>query len=208
MYRFLSAAFLEPPSKTLIGTLSGEGFIERLEQVFGAKALEELRRFIEEFDGDHESLAQEFHDLFTVPLGRYVTPYEAVYRDQRVVGDKLVQGLLMGPSTLAVKQLYQDAGAEVSEECKELPDHVGLELACMEYLCREEARALQQDGADCAQRARGLQKTLLREHLLEWVPALCSRVRENANSRFYRGIASLAVTFIERDDTAVAALAT
>lgn len=204
MYRFLSAAFLAPPSEALVDALCGHGFIGRLEQVFGPAAAEDLRQFTSAFQGDYETLGQEFQDLFVVPLGSYVTPYEAVYRDQRTIGDNLVQGLLMGPSTVAVKQLYRDAGVAVSEDFKELPDHVGLELACMEFLCNEEARALEQQAVEHARRVRDLQNRLLHEHLLEWVPVLCARVREKACGPFYRGIAGLTLAFLRQDAGAVA----
>jgi len=31
-------------------------------------------------DGDYDALDRQYQELFVVPLGRYVTPYEAVYR--------------------------------------------------------------------------------------------------------------------------------
>ena len=203
MYRFFSAAFLETPSEALVAALSATGFIDELEEVFGAAAVEDLRRFVAGFQGDYESLDQEFQDLFMVPLGRYVTPYEAVYRDQRADGDAVVQGLLMGPSTLAVSRLYREAGAAVSEDFKDLPDHVGLELACMKFLCEQEARAWEGQGAGDARRMRDLQKRLLEEHLLQWVPALCGRIRENAPGPFYRGIAGLTEAYLRREGRSI-----
>lgn len=189
--KFLSAAFLEPPSEALVATLTADSFIEELENIFGSVAVDDLRQFAGEFEGDHESLGQEFQDLFMVPLGRYVTPYESVYRDQRQAGDAVVRGLLAGPSSMAVKRLYREAGADISEDFKDLPDHIGLELACMEFLCAEESRAWEQRDFEKAEQMRGLQKRLLHEHLLLWAPALCARIRENASGPFYRGIAGL-----------------
>lgn len=189
--RFLSAAFLEPPSEALVATLSGDSFIEELEKIFGSVAVDDLRKFAGEFEGDHEDLDQEFQDLFMVPLGRYVTPYESVYRDERKVDDTVVRGLLMGPSTVAVRQLYREAGADISDDFKDLPDHIGLELACMEFLCEQEARAWEQQDLAKAQQMRDLQKRLLHEHLLVWAPTLCARIREYAPGPFYRGIAGL-----------------
>ncbi len=199
MYRFLSGAFLEPPGKALVGSLLAEGFVEQMEEVFGAAVVRDLRQFVGEFQGDYEGLNQEFQDLFMIPLGRYVTPYEAVYRDEREIGDERVQGLLMGPSTLAVKQLYREAGIVVSEDFKDLPDHVGLELACMEFLCGAEAQAWEQDGVDDVHRMRDFQKRLLHEHLLQWVPTLCGRIRENAPGPFYRGVASLTEAYLKQE---------
>jgi len=196
MYRFLAATFLEPPSEALIAPLLEDGLLKELEAAFGAVAVEDLRRFAGAFQGDHEGLDQEFQSLFMVPLGRYVTPYEAVYRDERQIGDARVHGLLMGPSTLAVKQLYREAGAAVSEDFKDLPDHIGLELACMEFLCRGEAQAWDQENLDEVRRLRDFQRRLLQEHLLQWAPRLCRRVRESATGPLYRGIASLTEAYL------------
>jgi len=202
MYRFLAAAFLEPPGEPLVGPLLADGFLDELEQIFGAAPVADLRRFAAGFLGDYNALDREFQDLFMVPLGRYVTPYEAVYRDEREVGDTRVGGLLMGPSTLAVKQLYRQVGAAISEDFKDLPDHVGLELACMEFLCAAEARAWDREDLEGARRVRGLQRRLLHEHLLQWVPALCARIRERAAGPFYRGIASLTAAYLGGDGDA------
>lgn len=206
MYKFLSAAFVEPPSAALLAPLLAEGFVGELEEVLGAAAVDDLRQFVRGFQGDYEGLDQEFQGLFMVPLGRYVTPYEAVYRDEREVGGARVQGLLMGPSTLAVKQLYREAGAAISEDFKDLPDHVGLELACMEFLCAAEARAWERGDLDEVHRIRGFQRRLLHEHLLQWVPALCGRIRETAPGPFYRGIASLTEAYLRREADALAPL--
>lgn len=204
MYRFFSAVFLEPPGDALVAALSQSGLTEELGRVFGAAAVDDLRRFVGGFQGDLESLDREFQDLFLVPLERYVTPYEAVYRDERALGDTAVRGLLMGPSTSAISRLYREAGAAVSEDFKDLPDHVGLELACMKFLCEQEARAWEERHAGDARRMRDLQKRLLHEHLLQWVPELCRRIRENARGPFYRGIAALTLAYLRQDAGALA----
>jgi len=206
MYRFLSAAFLEVPSAAMVAPLLADGFVDGLEEMFGAGVADDLRQFVRGFQGDYAALDQEFQDLFMVPLGRYVTPYEAVYRDEREIGETRVQGLLMGASTLAVKQLYREAGAAVSEDFKDLPDHVGLELACMEFLCRGEAQAWDQENLDEVRRLRDFQRRLLQEHLLQWVPTLCRRIRESATGPLYRGIASLTEAYLADEAETLAAL--
>lgn len=205
MYKFLSTAFLEPPSEALLAPLLADEFVGGLAEMFGEGVADDLRQFVRGFQGDYAALDQEFQDLFMVPLGRYVTPYEAVYRDEREIGDTRVQGLLMGPSTLAVKQLYREAGAAVSEDFKDLPDHIGLELACMEFLCRGEAQAWDQEDLDAVRRLRDFQRRLLQEHLLQWVPTLCRRIRERATGPLYRGIASLTEAYLADEAGTLAA---
>jgi TorA maturation chaperone TorD len=197
LYRFLALAYLRPPTATFVAPLLDDGLLSGLADRFGREAIADLTEFRASFSGDYEALDQEYQALFVVPLGRYVTPYEAVYRDERAVGDEVVRGLLMGPSTLAVKALYREAGVEV--DLPELPDHVGLELGCMGGLCDAEARARANGDGQAAQGARSLQRRLMDEHLLRWAPSLCARVRENAPGAFYRGIAVLTEAFLRHE---------
>jgi TorA maturation chaperone TorD len=203
MYKFLSAVFLQPPTEALLAPILADAFVDSLEEVFGPTAVDDLRRFACQFRGDYEGLDQEFQALFIVPLGRYVTPYEAVYRDEREAGETRVRGLLMGPSTLAVKRLYREAGAAISEDFMDLPDHIGLELACMEFLCEAEARAWDREDLDEAHRMRGFQRRLLHDHLQQWVPALCRRIREFATGPLYRGIARLTEAYLVLESDAL-----
>ncbi len=72
----------------------------------------------------------------------------------------------------------------------------------MASLCGDEASARERGDAEGVRRAQDLQRRLLEEHLLDWVPALCARIRENARGPFYRGVAALtgAVLRHERDE--------
>ncbi|MEK7205803.1 MAG: molecular chaperone TorD family protein, partial [candidate division NC10 bacterium] len=99
----------------------------------------------------------------------------------------------------------REAGAAVSEDFKDLPDHIGLELACMEYLCRGEAQAWDQENLDEVRRLRDFQQRLLQEHLLQWVPTLCRRIRESATGPLYRGIASLTEAYLADEAETLAA---
>ncbi len=199
LYRFLAAAYLRPPTAAFVAPFLADGLVAELADRFGTDAVADLVEFRAGFDGDYDALDQQYQDLFVVPLGRYVTPYEAVYRDERIVGAEVVRGLLMGPSTLAVTALYHAAGLEIAPELRELPDHVGLELACMGTLCDAEAHALEQGDAAAVARARDLQRGLLGEHLVRWVPALCARVRAQAQGELYRGLAALTEALLRRE---------
>ena len=199
LYGFLAGAFLRPPTAQSVSPLLDAVVLRQLAEQFGADAVAELERFRSRFDGNLDTLDQEYESLFTVPLGRYVTPYEAVYRDERVVDGEVVRGLLFGPSTLAVKAIYRDAGVEVADDVRELPDHIGLELGCMQVLCDAEARAREEDDGDAVGRAQALQRRLLQEHLRQWAPRLFERIRATAPGPFYRGIASLTEAFIHQE---------
>jgi len=98
----------------------------------------------------------------------------------------------------------------VEENCKELPTHVGVELAFMSFLCAREAAAHGGEGDASASEAdanapapcafyRSLQLRFLREHLNAWFPQLSNAIQEKASSGLYRGLAELTQVVLERD---------
>lgn len=199
LYGFLAGAFLRPPTAQSISPILDDVVLRQLAEQFGTEAVGELEQFRSGFDGSWDALDQEYQDLFTVPLGRYVTPYEAVYRDERVVDGEVVRGLLMGPSTLLIKAIYRDAGVEVADDVRELPDHIGLELGCMQVLCDAEARAREEGDVSALARAQALQRRLLQEHLQQWAPRLFERILANAPGPFYRGMVALTEAFLDQE---------
>lgn len=196
MYAFLSALYLQPPSEGLMAKVLEEGSLEELARLLGEEAVGPLRGFARQFEGDVEGLRREYDELFHVPLSRYVTPYEAVYRDERVVEGKAMKGLLMGPSTLAAQRAYREAGVGLSAGCKELPDHIGVELAFMDLLCRKEREAWEREATAEARDWLRRERDFLREHLSRWVPALCREICQKARNDFYRGVAGLTREFV------------
>jgi TorA maturation chaperone TorD len=208
VYAILAALYLHAPSRELVTALLNLAASPALADLSHGAAVESLRHYAASYAGDLEGVQQEFHDLFTVPLGRYVTPYESVYRDERLVGEERVRGLLMGPSALAVVHTYRENGFALSPECTELPDHIGVELSFMSLLCRRECEARQASDATSVEQACACEVRFLEEHLLCWVPHLRERIAANASSDFYRGIAYLTEDFLSADRAIVAAART
>jgi TorA maturation chaperone TorD len=198
-YEVLAALHLNPPTPQLVAELLRLSTSSVMADFSDGPAAEHLCRYAAAYNGELDALRQEFDDLFVVPLGRYVTPYEAVYRDQRAIGEHVVSGLLMGPSTVAVLSEYRASGVEVSAMCNELPDHIGIELSFMAHLCsrEREARGTGDEAAVAALRSR--QQRFVEDHLLAWLPALSDRVVRNAQSDFYRGVALLTTNFVRAD---------
>jgi TorA maturation chaperone TorD len=199
VYQVVASLYLEPPSSVLIAALLELAVSPAMAALSNGAAGDLLRRYAAGYHGEINELQQEFHDLFTVPLGRYVTPYEAVYRDERLVGEERVRGLLMGPSTVAVLQAYRDSGFAVSPQCKELPDHIGVELSFLSSLCDRERQRWEARDAPAARLFLTHELRFLEDHLLRWVPELARRTAANARTLFFQGIACLTEEFIQAD---------
>ena len=201
LYRFLSAAFLAEPSPELLAHLRDDSFQAALAEWFSPAVGADFRRVAEAMDAERfsDSARLEFTNLFLVPGGQHIAPYESVFRDRREVDAREVSGLLMGQSALDVQQWYRLAALEISGDFKELPDHIGLEFHYLAYLCdREQAFG---DAGDSAKQtgAREMQRDFLKAHVLSWLGDLSEKIRAKATLPLYPAIASLAVEFCQSD---------
>lgn len=185
-YKFLSSVYNAPPTEELVTLLYSAGTVNSL-----LLLCKEAKDYLKSC-GPYSEIVQDFHDLMMVPGWKYCTPYEAVYIDTRIVGDKIASNLLMGPSTTAVQKFYQKAGFEISNQYKELPDYIGLELEFMAMLCADE-----ENSDEFAQSFLMLQGQFLTEHISRWIKPFCNKLKLNAQTNVYKAIALITDSFIE-----------
>jgi TorA maturation chaperone TorD len=217
MYLFLASVYLRPPNQALVRHITAKDFLKELSWLFGIEALGHLKKIATtgHCTKNVAALKQDYMDLFAVPTGRYVTPFEDVYREKTVEG-KQERGPLMGERAVAVRRIYREAGAEMDRDCKELPTHIGVELSFMSFLCEREAEAIRHEESDAllnqmekmvmdSIRYRELQIRFLQEHLNAWFPQLCQSIQANAKSQFYKGLTLIAEEFLAQDTAALLA---
>jgi TorA maturation chaperone TorD len=128
--------------------------------------------------------------LFVGPLPPLAHPYESVYRTP--------EARLMGEVTTQVRRAYAEAGLAIAEECRQLPDHLTIELEFMAFLANEEANALEQRNDDLACAILERQAAFLRDHLTRWVPEFSHRVVSAGESDFYSTAATTLAAFVVR----------
>lgn len=202
VYTYLSVAFCKPPSLRLTQSLTSELFLAGAEHLFSAKVARALRECAASIgDGTvwENRARQEFMDLFKVPGAQSVLAYEAAFRDSHEIAGKRITGLLQGPSTVAVKQWYRLAAAEISDDYKDLPDHIGLELNYLAHLCKKEREFIESGDQTRLTRAREMQRDFLAGHVVGWIGQLRDKILEKTRHPFFQGIAELAVEFTHRD---------
>jgi len=195
IYRLLSALCLRPPSDTLIDMIrkgsilsifscGEEGDSEdtswRLEMKEFVKTAGTIPNLKEELEAEHTS-------LFVLPGG--VLPHEAVYLDK--------EKRLGGRVTISVKQFYDKAGASILQDSINMPDHIGMELEFMSFLCRMEGELLERADLAALQECIRLQYEFLQEHLLQWVFQCSKKILELSRYGFYNAIAHLLTDFME-----------
>ena len=144
-------------------------------------------------------LNREYMDLFVVPNPRYVAPYESAYRDRWLIAsgqgadaaEKAVGRLLMGESTLAMQQCFQDARVLPLQD---LPDHLANELRLMSHLWTQEANPSDGHGS-----LEGLRAKVRNEHLLKWIGQLRQKVVEHERMGFYSAALDLVEAMLQHD---------
>ncbi|MCS4541100.1 MAG: molecular chaperone TorD family protein [Euryarchaeota archaeon] len=210
IYNFFSLIYSFKPSKEFVEKIKDKNFLLALRS-FSGSIFASLSKFIEnsELNTLLNELEIEYTRLFTAPGLDYVPPYESVYKDKWTIEysgvpeaglspkTEVVEGLLYGKSTVAVKEKYRKAGVKISENCKDLPDHIGLELEFMHYLTNKEFEAWKSRDKDSAIKFLEMQKEFLTEHLITWAPKFCSKVKESSKHIFYKTIAKLTKEYIE-----------
>jgi len=138
-----------------------------------------------------EELSIDHARLFLGPFALLAPPYGSVYLE----GERR----LMGDSTLAAGECYNEAGLEVSADFNGTPDHIAVELEFMHFLVVKELDALAGGNLDRAQNFSQKQRAFLERHLAVWVPDFSRSVEEQAKTGFYQSLAMTTRLFIESD---------
>lgn len=186
-YAVLSALYLAPPAQDLVVDVLRAGLGEGGNNPL-ARALVETMRCGAGGQAGSEVVAEHTR-LFVLPSG--IVPNESNFLDEnRRVG---------GHVTVAVQQFYDSAAARFSSACLELPDHIGVELEFMKFLCDIEFQLWQAADRSGLENCVEFQRGFLDGHLLRWHRALCDRIVEESVLDLYRALARFTVDFLETE---------
>ena len=192
---FLSDFFLQCPDQTLLATL--QQHLATQQQQFTLQPDSELAglwRVLQQGGDDKliQRLAVEYTRLFA-GLHRDLVlppPFESLHR-----GDNL-----MGEINLSVMDRYRQAGYGIIEADAGPQDHIGVELRFMALLFYDEFESLNQGDSDKVAEIRQHQHLFLNEHLLQWVPEYCQRVKKETREEFYVHVAMITKQTLEKMD--------
>ncbi len=201
-YAFMGSAFLSPPTEQTFRAVGNEEFRAGAAELFGMKALELLQQYANPTEQAAElrrQAHQEFMNLFKVPGGQYITPYQSVFCDALEVSGKRLKGLLMGQSAINVQKWYRLAAVEISDEYKDLPDHIGLELNFLAHVCTKEQEFSRNGDQARLTRAWEIERDFLSAHVVSWAEQLRDKLYDKSQHAFFRAVADLLVEFSKRD---------
>lgn len=135
-----------------------------------------------------EDLLVDYAKLFVGPTGTLAPPYESAWRDKN--SDSPLD------STLALVDLYDQAGFEMDPEFRDLPDHIAVELEFLYTLLFQIAAAARDRDPQAEAHALALHWPLLEQHLARWIDPFTAALSEHAGCAFYRCLAELTRSFV------------
>ena len=123
---------------------------------------------------DDDALVWEYRRLFVGPAPKPAPPWGSVYTDRECV--------VFGASTLELRRWMRGRGIARLADDRTPEDHIGLMLALMAWIAREQPSDLDE---------------YLREHLLTWSSHFLELLAEAAAHPFYEGLARLTKASLE-----------
>lgn len=192
-YGFLAGLCLKPPSDSLIEQIKDGSILTLFRDDSGLRSYDEMARFVREasdMENISDELAAEHTSIFVLPSSHL--PHEAVYLDK--------EKRLGGRVTISVSQFYEKAGADILESSIDMPDHIGMELEFLGFLCRLERELRKNADHTALNDCIRLQKEFLDEHLLKWAYQCCEKIGEKAIYGFYKAVACLITEFMKDEE--------
>lgn len=190
-YRLLSACFYLPKKELYLEESLFENLSMLLKSIcpeaaiFSAGMEEAILKY------NNEDLSVEYAKLFVGPFELKAPPYGSVYLDK--------ERRVMGDSTMEVIRMYQEEGLSIDKDCKELPDHIAVELEFMNYLIYKEIDTCMKSKLEDAMNELKIQELFLKKYLGTWVPDFSKVIAENSNNPFYISLAKCTEVFIKTD---------
>lgn len=186
--RLLAACFYQP----------GPEFIE--EDVFGSMqtAAEQLdaemaataKALAQTFKSQsHEELLVDYTRLFLNPTGPVAAPYESFWLGEQ-------DPSRLQEVTQAVIAIYGEGGFEISEDFRDLPDHIAAELEYLYTLIFKEARADAMNDPAGKIKTSELRRRFVAAHLGRWIRPFAAAVGSGAETSYYRSLATLTERFV------------
>ena len=182
VYRFLSQCYQVPDHELAEKVNELQRSIDIIAPDAGSpfSSMEELNKLLI----DHSQ-------LFVGPFKLLAPPYGSVYLE----GDRKV----MGNSTMDAARRYKAAGLDLSENHKDSPDHITIELEFMYYLVYKELKAIEQGDIEGTMDSLKDQIQFLHDHLGAWLPEFSDNIEKNAGTGFFNNLAGFTRTFINKD---------
>ena len=195
-YTFTSRLLLEPPDLALLERVRHPGLPGEW-PMRDAVSQEGMRLLVAGAGDGPVPLARDHQALFVGPGPALAPPYESVYRSR--------EHLLFEEQTLQVREAYRAFGLVAPALNREPDDHIGLELHFLAEVSLRSLDALDAGDDDRFDATLAAHQAFLADHLLVWAWECLDRVRDNARTGYFRGVALLTSGLLEQAKSTFAA---
>lgn len=202
-YDILRRFFIEEPSQEYLNYFVQQKMFEQFPFIDDSAGIQEgvndMKQYLKEFDvvnnqAHFDDLHWDYTRMLIGPFELSAPPWESVYiRKDR---------LLFQKSTMDVRKAYENFGFEVSDFNLEADDHIGLELDFIYHLNKLCIQSAEEKSSHSLKEINYLlkeQQKFLNNHLLVFVSDFTNNVIENADTKFYVGMAKILNHFLQMD---------
>lgn len=192
-FRFLAACFYQPKKENLCAENFLSTLVENLQEICpdAASAAQRMQESLATYS--EEELNVEYARLFVGPFGLKAPPYGSIYLDN--------DHTVMGPSTLATIEFYEQEGLARDDSFHELPDHIVVELEFLYFLSYRQVEAIQKGEMELADTYRQKQNQFLDCFPVKWVPSFCTLMQNETDNQFYSALSDCVNIFIQASVT-------
>jgi TorA maturation chaperone TorD len=145
-----------------------------------------------------QDLLVDYTRLFLGPMQALAKPYGSVWLDAKAE--------LMQESTLALLALYAEAGFDIADDFRDLPDHVAAELEFLYLLIYREAAARSRNDKSALAAGIAVRRRFFDQHLGRWAEPFTAAIRQSAQTGFYRELAALTARLVASEARQLEAL--
>ncbi|MBL6991418.1 MAG: molecular chaperone TorD family protein [Bacteriovoracaceae bacterium] len=178
LFKLLSACFCLPNKAIFEEEKVFDSMILLCNEVC-SDATVDVQKMSEDFaKSSEEELKVEYARLFVGPHSLIAPPFGSVYLESK--------GLLMGNSTIAVSEIYEECGIDLAADVKQLPDHITLELEFVYFLIFQQMKEPHNAKSWIAS-----QESFVKTYLASWTPQFVENIRKGSNSIFYQHLGGL-----------------
>ena len=140
---------------------------------------------------DMETLLVDHTALFVGPSQPKAMPYGSFWQTD----DQSTRHEAM----MAVTDIYEHGGFELSDDVRDLPDHIAIELEFLYALIFAQNQAQLSGNADDLSAANTLHRRFLDEHIGAWFDSFSAAVNSGAETAFYRELVDLTGRFAQME---------
>lgn len=161
-----------------------------LRDFFSSRSGKELNNVVKKLTDKREQISgdieYDFNSLFIGPGKLLAPPYASVYLDEDM--------LLMGNSTLSVRNFMLNYGIGVSDNINIPDDHISCEVEFIILLLRKS----QED-----KQYLSVLRQFCNEHFLLWIPPFIERVMQNARTNEIKNTTLILKCWVEKLTTGI-----